>query len=287
KSKRAFATFLAGEEDSDENDPYFVAVRVLTYQLLHAKETASRDRSIPFVVMATKNVSESKRNRLRKDGAIVVVGDWLYADWVQAATSAWRDIMVKLRLWELTQFDRIAMLDGDTVLTEPIDGIFDDPAVTMQTTLDLADAIKDDEQPLPEKYAFAGIPEMSHEHGYPPTDEHHDFMNINYFNGGFFVFQPSLEAFNYYTSLLQIPGRFDPSMMEQNLLNYAHRRDGNMPWQQLGNTWNIHYPTVADLDGGVKSLHEKWWTPEHADLKPYLESWRWQMKGYFEARDKL
>ncbi|KAG9825596.1 hypothetical protein KCU77_g14969, partial [Aureobasidium melanogenum] len=55
----------------------------------------------------------------------------------------------------------------------------------------------------------------------------------------------------------------------------------------LGNEWNIHYPKVDDLLGGVKSLHDKWWSPEVQDLKPYMESWRWRMEGYFEARDQM
>ena len=58
-----------------------------------------------------------------------------------------------------------------------------------------------------------------------------------------------------------------------------------MPWKQLDTQWNIHYPTVQDLEGGVASLHEKWWAPVYSDLKPYLESWRWRMEGFHEARD--
>lgn len=124
KAKYAFATFLAGNADLDENwenDHYFVATRILAYQLLHAPETSSRDKSIPFVVLVTENVSEEKRQRLRKDGAIVVVADYIKADWVKTETSTWQDVMTKLRMWELTQFERICFLDGDTVLVEPLD----------------------------------------------------------------------------------------------------------------------------------------------------------------------
>lgn len=286
-SKYAFATFLAGDADSDDNDPYFVAARILTYQLLHANETASTDKSIPFIVLVTDKVSEAKRERLRKDGAIVVLGESIKADWVKADVHTWEDVMTKLRLWELTQFERICMLDGDTVLAAPLDGVFQDAAVLQQQTLAKPEGVKADEGAIPSSYAFAGVPEMNRKHGYPPTDENHDFPNIGYLNSGFFVFQPSLEILSYYLSLLELPGRFKPNLPEQNLLNYAHRRDGNMPWKQLANTWNIHYPLPADLQGGVKSLHDKWWAPESNELIPFMESWRWRMEGYFEAMDRL
>ena len=92
--------------------------------------------------------------------------------------------------------------------------------------------------------------------------------------------------FNYYLSVLNTPNKFHPEYPEQNLLNYAHRKDGNMPWTQLNYTWNIHHPTKTDLEGGVKSLHEKYWSPAHGDMQPYLNSWRWKMEGYFQAMDE-
>jgi hypothetical protein len=55
--------------------------------------------------------------------------------------------------------------------------------------------------------------------------------------------------------------RFDANLPEQNLLNYAHRRDGNMPWQTLWYGWNVHFASSEDLEGGVASVHEKWWRP--------------------------
>lgn len=100
------------------------------------------------------------------------------------------------------------------------------------------------------------------------------------------VFRPSPDILNYYKSLLdRDDGRYGEGMPEQNLLNWAHRNDGNMPWTALDPTWNIFRPTVNDMEKGVKSLHEKYWNPEHEDLKPHLEKWRWRMQGFYEARD--
>jgi len=166
-----------------------------------------------------------------------------------------------------------------------LDGIFQDPAVVSHTTGQKEDQRFEGESEMPSTYSFAGVPEMNRQHHFPPTDANHDFPNIAYLNAGFFVFEPSLTLLGYYLSLINTVNKFNPEFPEQNLLNYAHRGEGNMPWQQLGNTWNIHYPTVDDLHQGAKSLHEKWWDPENKDLQPYLETWRWRMEGYFEARD--
>jgi len=290
-SKYAFATFLAGTDQHYEynDDHYFIAIRILAYQMLHATGTKSEDSAIPFLVLVTQKVPEYQRQRLREDGAIVVAVPSITPEWVHPSIANWDEMMTKLRLWELTQFDRICFLDGDTQLLGPLDGIFSDPAVTDQTSGVEAKGIKGDEGPLPKQYVFAGTPEMNHAHHYPPSDENHDYPNINYFNAGFFVLKPSIDVLDYYISVMNIPGRFEDGMPEQNLLNYAHRRHsegGNMPWTQLANTWNIHYPSVDDVNGGVRTIHEKWWQPPDG-LRLYMESWRWRMEGFQEARDQL
>lgn len=164
KSKHAYATFLASDAgDKDDGnisqDKYFVAIRILAYQLLHAPETRTKN-NIPFIVLVNEGVSELKRERLRRDGAIVWLAPPVDPKWIKTEISTWQAVLTKLRLWELTQFERICFLDGDTVLTRSIDGIFDDPAVQTQQTGSNEDAIKDDEWRQPSRYAFAGVPEM-------------------------------------------------------------------------------------------------------------------------------
>ncbi|KYG40496.1 glycosyltransferase family 8 protein [Acidomyces richmondensis BFW] len=290
RAQYAYATFLAAPSAPDqgpmERDPFFVAMRILTYQLLHAPETRTQ-QDYPLIILVTSNVTEAKRDRLRRDGAIIWEALPLDTGWVKTEVVTWQDVMSKLRLWELTQFERICFMDGDTVLTAPLDEIFHDQAVASSKTGAQTKAIVNDEAPLPTEYVFAGVAEMKRFHHYPPSEEGGDWPNINYLNAGFFVMKPSLEMLNFYTTLMRISVRFDPYFPEQNLLNYAHRREGNMPWRQLDTKWNIHYPSLEDLKGGVASLHEKWWAPVNVDLKPFLESWRWRMEGYWEAREGL
>lgn len=162
-SNYTYATFLAGNDKSQEDDVYLLGARVLAYQLLHASETKTQ-KNIPFLVIVTKTVSREKRERLRKDGAIVVEVEDLVAEWIalkDPINPRFRDVMTKLRLWEFTQFERICLIDGDTILMDNIDGVFDDPAVKTQKTQHKPESIKHDEAPLPAEYAFATTAEPS------------------------------------------------------------------------------------------------------------------------------
>lgn len=291
-ARYAYATFLAGDALSvgndtvPEHDKYFVATRILAYQLLHAPETKST-HGYPFIVLVTPEVSAAKRERLSMDGATVWEAPPMDVGWVKTDVRTWQYVMSKLRLWDLTEFERICFLDGDTILTGRMDGVFDDPAAVMLETDNRPESTESDEAALPLTYSFAGVPEPKPRHNFPPSEEAGDWHNINYLNAGFFVLQPSKAMLNYYSSLTTLPDRFDPHFPEQNLLNYAHRREGNMPWKQLDTKWNIHYPTMNDLKGGVVSLHEKWWAPVSAELEPFMLSWRWRMEGYYEGHEEL
>jgi len=181
-------------------------------------------------------------------------------EWMNPLNERWRDMMVKLRLFQLHEYDRILFLDSDTFLLGPLDGVFDDLAARPRETLDVA-KIEPDEAPLPSTYLFSTLPEVLHKvHSYPPVTK-------PYFNAGFFLLSPSTELFNYYVSLLNLPGRFDSTYPEQNLLNYAHRENGNMPWGSLGYWWNICLPNMKDVEAGVVSVHSKLWT-EGSELQP-------------------
>jgi alpha-N-acetylglucosamine transferase len=77
------------------------------------------------------------------------------------------------------------------------------------------------------------------------------------FCAGFFLLKPLEQIFDYFNALLDIPNSFDSKYMEQNLLNYAHRRDGTMPYKKIPTTWNIRAVNDNDFEKGVASMHEK------------------------------
>jgi alpha-N-acetylglucosamine transferase len=291
----AFATFLAGnanpdaatsdaasEKINDSDDGYFVGARVLAYQLLHSK-SAGTNSSIPFLVICTLDVSKRKRDRLRADGATVILIEKLDPAWVSAASPRWRDVMSKLRLFQLVEYSKICFIDADTLVTAPLDGVFFDESTLTQATLPNPAGIKDDEAALPRTYMFSTHADYwGYDHAYPPP------TNMDYLNCGFFVFTPSLVLFNYYISLLKLPGRFDPGFPEQNLLNYAHRKDGNMPWRPLWYGWNVNWPSEKDWKGGARSFHAKYWDgdPSHdPTLKAIWREQRAEMEGFWRGRE--
>ncbi|KAJ4296397.1 hypothetical protein N0V90_006442 [Kalmusia sp. IMI 367209] len=290
----AYVTFLSGAFDEDDNiekDNYFVATRILVWQLLHKAET--RTNGIDVIVMVTPSVSQSRRDRLAKDGAIVYPVQFLHVEndsWIRAAQHRWDDVMAMLRAWEMTQYSRILMLDGDTMLRLPLDGIFSDPGAEVRETrlLDNNTAL-DGEARLPPNYLLGSLSEvLDSKHDFPPKDGT-GLKSIGKMNAGFMVLTPSQSTFNYYVSLLNITDAFDPKYPVQNLLNYAHRWDGPMPWTEVSYTWNIRCPTENDFAKGLVSMHEKWWTQpslyENQKVKDFLMAQRWEMKGWYGAWD--
>ncbi|KAL9638911.1 MAG: hypothetical protein Q9164_001252 [Protoblastenia rupestris] len=250
-SKYAFVSFLQEnalhDETKDPNDDeYFLSVRVLGYQLMHSPQTGT-NTSIPFVVCVTHEVSEKKKKILESDGATVIVvdavpnPDWLSTNGVKAR---WKDLMTKLRVFQLVQFEKILLLDSDQLIVKRMDGIFHDPG-TMPIQPKEGKFAGRQEASLPQKYMLAAqAQQRDWIHPYPPAPDN------NYFGAGFFMALPSHEIFDYYNSVLQIKGLFDPDMMEQNLLNYAHRRDGPMPWTDVYYTWTTTFPTISDYNSG-------------------------------------
>ena len=288
----AYMTFLSGtvanKSDPDiNNDPYFVATRLLAYQLMHQPETRTKTE-IPFVILVSGDVPHEKRDRLAKDGATIIEVEYVVTpDWVIGEMPQWKDLMTKLRAWQLTKFSRALFLDGDMILNRCLDDIFQDAAT--QFTASTSDANADEaDNNMPEKYLLATMAEANPNHAYPPTASNNDFKDANYFNAGFFVFGPSQALFDYYTSLLDTENSFDPRYVEQNLLNHAHRQDGSMPWQRIDTEWNIRFPNERDRREGVASMHDKWWQA-HMDkkLQPYYSGLRWRMEGFYEARDRF
>ena len=286
KSPYAFVTLLApnpkldNKTVTDDEDEYFVGTRVLAYQLLHAPKTGT-NTSIPFVVLATPDVPESKLERLRNDGATVKVVERILESWMKPGLERWRDMMSKLRMLELTQFEKVLFMDADMYIAERMDGIFTDPST--EPLVSRPELAIKDEGALPESYVFSAQQYMEGRvHPYPPPAG-------DYFSGGFFLCQPSIAMFNYYLTIAKIQDRFNSNAMEQGLLNYAHRRDGPMPWTEIYYKWITSWPSMKEYEAGARSLHEKWWD-EKISLDPDLRKlWyiaRGEMEGYHRGLEQ-
>ncbi|KAL2784957.1 hypothetical protein BJX66DRAFT_343517 [Aspergillus keveii] len=138
---------------------------------------------------------------------------------------------------------------------------------------------------------IAGIHDLWAEQNLPPSREFGmDFyVRDNYMNARFFVLAPSETMFDYYLALLDQPGAFDPNYPEQNLLNCAHRIDGRMPWRDVGRHWDQKGARRAEYEGGVKSVHQKWWVSMGDEvLDGYVANILRDMKHFVElAEHKL
>ncbi|KAK0121808.1 hypothetical protein ONS95_010091 [Cadophora gregata] len=286
EGRLAFATILLpppnNYSDHQDVDQYLTSTRMLNYQLRYDKNTRSR-KEIPFLVVVTPEILPWKRKLLEREGATVIFAERLSLgdDWIQPMAERWKDVMLKLRLFELTDYNKILFLDADTYLLKRLDRIFRDPAARPTKIRASEKETRPDEAPFPEKYLFATGPEIMHTtHPWPPRPWPR-------FNAGFFLFQPSQALFQYYISLLTLKDRFDSTYPEQNLLNYAHREWGNMPWAHLKTGWNVNLSNLNDVKKGVKSVHAKLWMESHdlqpvpAELRRMWENTRVEMERFY------
>ena len=297
-NKIAFATLLSIHPDKAKNekdindDNYFVATRLLCYQLLHDPQTRNR-LGAPCIVMTTPAVSQAKIDRLKQDGATIfpITEPLVVEKYPSVNQLRFQDVWSKLLIWKWTQFERVLFVDNDMVLSKPLDDLFSEPQIVVRQTKHNASAIFADEGPLPSEYLWAPIPEVEGGHDFPLKKGQ---FRDNYPNAGFFVLKPSLEMFDYMQSVLAVPGKFDPIYPEQNFMNYVFRTEGNMPWSMLDPKWSVHRAVYNDVVKGAVSVHEKFWwrggekgSDPDIPLSRWMRAWRWKMEGYYSAMDNL
>lgn len=139
--------------------------------------------------------------------------DPITSDWITPNQRRWEDVLTKLRVFQLVQYDKICYLDADTLLFDRLAGIFLDPTTEVRRTNESKEALHDHEGNLPNDYAFAGVPDMwSFDHAVPMKGEEELVdeetrweveKEMPSLNSGFFVARPDLGLFEYYRSLLQ------------------------------------------------------------------------------------
>lgn len=129
--RRAYASFLSTNTSWDELDHYYTAMRTVVYKLLRDPETGTRIGT-EFVVMVNDDVKQEKIDQLEKDGAIVRHFEDICNEWAHPSTERWVDQVTKLRLWEMTEWDRMLYIDADMIVLKSLDGIWLDPAALPQ-----------------------------------------------------------------------------------------------------------------------------------------------------------
>lgn len=260
-SKYAFATFLSGYNGTD-SEKYFTAVKLLTFQLIHDPPTRAQDGT-PFLVLVTEDVPQERQDILRQGGATVICVEDVQREWLHPKAARWNGVMAKLNIWSLTNYEKVVFLDADSVILKPMDKIFSIPTTDPR---DSRPAPPQDIDPLanmsvtvPQKYMAAGIHDKWMEANKKPLENETFYELDHYMNAGFFAISPSMDMYNFFISLLDHPLPFRLDYPEQNLLNFAYRTDGQMPWQDLGTEWNDITQLKPSYDRNARSLHHKWW----------------------------
>jgi lipopolysaccharide biosynthesis glycosyltransferase len=116
-TKKAYATLLCN------GDGYVTGAEVL------GKSLAASGSTIPRVAMVTADISAPARRRLEAQGwepreVEPIANPTPEAQRVFARFAA---VYTKLRAWELTGFDRVVLLDSDTLVLKNVDELFDRP----------------------------------------------------------------------------------------------------------------------------------------------------------------
>ncbi|KAJ5154434.1 uncharacterized protein N7500_009873 [Penicillium coprophilum] len=250
----AFATVLTAGKDLEFPDieaPYLEAARLLTFQLLRNPRTRTRIDNVPFLILVTPDVPRQHRDILSREGATVVPVESLGNDW---SSSQRRDTtLAKLNLWKLEEYDKIAFMNVESVIFRPIYDIFEDPATTIRVATNPTGR-------MPKNYMMAAPQNFRMDLNMQLVSGH-KFSQKSRMDDGFFILHPSRELYNYYVGLRYIMDKDDSVHHEEDFINYAHRADGPMPWQNLGAGWNQKDASQSDYEKGLKSINHKWWRP--------------------------
>ena len=204
-------------------------------------------------MVVSDKVSHSKRARLEKDGAKVVVVDSISDPQWLTTIQQYQGVLTKLRIFQQTEYEKMLYMDADMFITRRMDDIFEDEGTRIQQPKKPKDTVKET-APLPSSFLLAGqAQQVDRVHQYPPDP------SLDWMCSGFMVFKPSQEIFEYYSSIARRNNSFSPQFPDQNLLNYAHRWDGPMPWTNVYYKWTSTYPTIKEYAMGAAALHEKYW----------------------------
>jgi alpha-N-acetylglucosamine transferase len=165
------------------------------------------------------------------------------------------DNFVKLRLWELEQYEKVIFLDADTLVLQNIDHLFGYPE-------------------------FCAAPNL-----------YETLVDFHRMNAGVFVAKPSHYTFDQMLAALDQPGMFW-RRTDQTFLETYFRRWHGLPyiyntlqyvWFNLPALWNWQSIHV------VHYQYEKPWETEHPrreQLQPLIDLW-WQVLEYGQLPERL
>jgi alpha-N-acetylglucosamine transferase len=276
-SKEAYVTLLSPGDphpwSEGKPDFYFEACKIKAHRLL--RNTTTRDpHHRPFIVLVTDRVPPQQIDILEQHGAIVKPVATLPPPTgtnADGTNPRYRDQFTKFHVWNMTDYDRIAFFDADTLFIRPIHSIFDTPTQTV-----------DDEEWLFAAVYDSGVYGRRNPPGYNDTGGPDD----NDLNAGVFLLRPSIQQSEYIFSRYYNPPphRDFTRFMEQDFLRWAYNDNGKYPWIRLSHLFNTQWPRDEDLDSALV-LHDKMWNRPMDDELRRMWYFAWgEMAGWAAAR---
>lgn len=237
----------------------------------------------PLVVMVTENIDAAARQVLEQQGCLLRDVAPLSPNPSLAnsyANARFAEVWTKLAAWTLTEFERVAFLDADMLVTQNMDELFTQPLAP--GTIAACHACRCNPNRIA-SYPADWVPENCFYSWCEGVDhvEQPDKVD-NYLNGGFLLLKPDRTVFD--EMLAQLAALDDLSgflFAEQDFLNqFYHGR-----WQPLPYLYNAlktlphQHPKIWDL-ARVKNIHyiiDKPWEkqPEPGDRYYELHQLWW------------
>lgn len=256
---------------------YLIGVRAL------AKSLQVSGSRYPLVVMITGNIGTEVRAILEQEGCLVrevapVSPNPALEN--RYANARFAEVWTKLAAWTLTEFERLAFLDADMLVTQNMDELFELPLAA--GTIAACHACRCNPNHI-ESYPSDWTPENCF-YNWCKGEEHVEQPDKvdNYLNGGFLLLTPDKSVFD--AMMAQLAALDDLStylFAEQDFLNHFYRnRWQPLPWiynalktlpHQHPHVWNdkrvknIHYiidkPWEKPPEPGDRyyELNRKWW----------------------------
>ncbi|KAI8058004.1 nucleotide-diphospho-sugar transferase [Syncephalis plumigaleata] len=287
--KCAWATLLT-------RDTYLDGTRVL-YRSLQDSSTR-----YPLVVLYTDTLSQASVDCLRRDGApvkrieLITDNDMPLPKADDYLWSHYQDIWTKLRVWQLTEYDRVCFLDSDMVVLRNMDEVFD-MEIGGATGFDIAAAHACTCNPLKIKgYPSTWTPDncaFSRQRNVPADEQASSSgLHVTYFNTGFIVLAPSENEFqSILNTARKITDLRSLRFVDQDLLN-IHFKDRIKSMPYIYNALKTLRGCHADIwnDDDVKCVHyilEKPWSIERNDPEIRKQPFGTLYNLWWKVHDKL
>lgn len=283
-SKEAYVTILTPADPHPwtlgQPDYYFEACKVKLHRIL--RNSTTRDPyNRPVIVLVAPGVPQKQIEILESHGAIIK-----HVDIIPPPAGSvdpenvhprYKDQFTKMHIWNMTEYDRIAFFDADTLPIRPIHTIFDTPVVKTGDEEWLFAAVYD-----------SGAVRWEGNGRNPPGPDDKGGPEDRDINAGVFLLWPTQKQSDYISHSLRNPppDRDFTVYMEQDFLRWAYRDDGPYPWVRLSHLYNTQWCRMWDLDTAYV-LHDKLWQV-HTDTdqelrKVWYEAWG-EMVGWDAPR---